>query len=81
MEQCCRFSKWIPERDLDSASGFDFTLVKCSRCGKPWLSVFCTASSMSGYEPVTPEDAGSIRAIADPYELKAFMKRWAEKNI
>ena len=78
---CCATPKWVPERDLDSAGGFDFLLGRCGQCGTPWMNVFCTASSITGYEPVAPADVEAIRAITDWRELKTFMRAWGDKHL
>jgi hypothetical protein len=78
---CCARSKWVAERDVGSASGFDMSLGRCGSCGTPWMGVYCTASSVGGFERVTTGDAEKIRAIEDPQELRAFMKGWVERTI
>ena len=77
---CCERPSWVPELDVGSAHGFDLMLGKCGACGTPWVSAFCSAASISGYESVTPEDAEKMRTIHDPKEFKAFMRRWAEAH-
>jgi len=76
--KCCWWPKWVAERDVGSARGFDMTLGKCKRCGTPWMNVFCVAASTGGFEPVKPADVEAIRAIKDPQELKQFMRSWVE---
>ena len=71
----------MAERDLGGAGGFEFVLGRCGRCAAPWMNVFCMASSITGYEPVQPDDAQAIRAIEDPSELKKFMRRWGDDNL
>jgi hypothetical protein len=78
---CCKSASFVSERDLDSAGGFDFTLGKCSSCGTPWMSVFCGASSVSGYEPVSDEDLAAIRRMTDRKEIKPFMRAWADRHL
>jgi hypothetical protein len=78
---CCQDSFWVPERDLEHAGGFEYVLGACSRCGEPWMSVFCVATGISGFEPVTPADVEAIRSIRDARELKEFMRRWGDKNL
>ena len=75
---CCSNPAWVDERDVGSARGFDLMLGKCGACGTPWINAFCVASSIGGYEPVTPADAEAMRNIKDPAELKQFMRRWVE---
>ena len=75
---CCSNPAWVAELDVGSARGFDLMLGKCGACGTPWINAWCVASSMGGYEPVTPADAEAMRAIKDPAELKLFMSRWVE---
>lgn len=45
------------------------------------MSVFCTASGVSGFERVTPVDVEAIHSIQDGRELKEFMRRWGDKNL
>ncbi len=82
---CCilaRFLRsWTPERDLEHAGGFEYVLGSCRWCGAPWMSVFCTASGVSGYERVTPAVVGAIRSLQDARELKEFMRSWGERNV
>jgi len=78
---CCEQSSWVLELDLDEAGGFDYALGKCARCGTPWLSVFCVASSISGYEPVNPADLGQMRSLPAGPKRKAFMRKWGDDNL
>ena len=75
---CCANPAWVAELDVGAARGFDLMLGKCGACGTPWMNAWCVASSMGGYEPVSPADAEAMRAIKDPGELKQFMRRWVE---
>ena len=77
---CCEKSSWISERDLDHAGGFEYVLGKCDRCGAYWMSVFCVASGISGFEPVSSSDVERMKRIPAGPELKAFMRSWGEKN-
>lgn len=45
------------------------------------MSVYCTASSMSGYERITQADVEAILSMRDARELKEFMRQWAERNL
>ncbi len=78
---CCKNPSWQSERDLPNAEGFEYILGKCSRCGTPWLNVFCVATSITGYEHVTPGDSEAIRAIQDAQELQDFIRRWGRTNL
>ena len=66
--------------DPPSAQGFEFSLYGCPRCQYRIMKCFCVASSTSGTEAVTPEDAAFIMNT-DPLELKPFMKAWQERVI
>jgi hypothetical protein len=66
--------------DPPSAHGFEFTLDGCPRCQYRIMKCFCVASSTSGTETVTPEDAAFI-IKTDPRDLKPFMKAWQERVI
>ena len=78
---CCEKSSWVSEVDLAHAAGFEYLLGKCERCGAHWMNVFCVASGITGYEPVTLADAERMKSISDGRELKAFMRNWAETNL
>lgn len=82
---CCLVARflpsWVPVRDLEHAGGFEYLLGECRWCGTPWMNVFCSASSVSGYERVTSGDVEVIHSIRDARELKEFMRRWGEKNL
>ena len=78
---CCKDSSWVLERDLGHAAGFEYLLGKCSRCGVPWMNVFCVATGITGYERVTPSDVEAIQAMPDGRELKEFMRRWGNENL
>jgi len=45
------------------------------------MSVFCTASGMSGYERVTLVDVEALYSTQDGRDLKGFMRRWGDKNL
>lgn len=78
---CCKAPSWISELDLGHASGFEYILGKCDRCGAYSMNVFCVASGMSGYEPVSLSDVERMKSIPAGLELKAFMRDWGEKNM
>lgn len=78
---CCQDSSWVFERDLGHAEGFEYLMGKCNRCGAPWMNVFCVASGITGYEPVTPADVATIQSIQDGPALQGFMRRWGDKNL
>lgn len=78
---CCKDSSWVLERDLGHAEGFEYLLGKCSRCGTPWMNVFCVATGITGYEGVAPDNVKAIQSIHDETELKDFMRRWGNKNL
>jgi hypothetical protein len=67
--------------DLGHADSFDFLLVRCRNCGSYWLNVFCETTSITGYEPVSEEDAQAMLAFSSGRELKAFMKAWSYKHL
>lgn len=77
---CCNEASWVPEFDLDQAGGFEFMLGKCDRCGTPWMDVYCTATSIGAYEPVSPSDVERMRAFTPGPERKAFMRDWVGNN-
>jgi len=78
---CCKGPSWAPERDLGHAESFDYLLGKCTRCGSPWMNVFCVASGITGYERVKPDDLARIRATPDGPELKELMRQWGRENL
>ena len=78
---CCKKSAWVSELDVGQAAGFDYMLGKCERCGAAWMNVFCVATGMTGYEPVSVTDVERMKSIPAGPELKAFMRSWGEKNI
>ena len=78
---CCKKPLWISELDLGHAAGFEYILGKCDRCGTYWMNVFCVATGITGYEPVSSSDIERMKSISDWLELKAFMRNWGEKNL
>jgi hypothetical protein len=44
------------------------------------MDVFCVATGVSGYEPISPADVAAIRETPDA-ELKLFMRGWADRNL
>ena len=78
---CCKNSSWVSELDLGHAAGFKYMLGKCERCGACWMNVFCVASSITGFEPVSVADAERMKAIPAGPELKTFMRSWGEENL
>lgn len=77
---CCKKPSWISELDLGHAGGFDFILGKCDRCGEYSMNVFCTASGITGFEPVSLTDRERMKSIPPGPELKALMRKWDEQN-
>jgi hypothetical protein len=45
------------------------------------MNVFCVATGIAGFEPVTASDVERMQSIASGPELKAFMREWGEKNL
>ena len=75
---CCATAKWVAERDLGHARGFEFDLGRCERCGTPWMYAYCVASSMGGYEPISREEAGKLKGLAQA-ELAAEVRAWGNR--
>lgn len=78
---CCKDASWALERELGHAEGFEYLIGKCSRCGAPWMNVFCVASGITGYERVIPVDVEAIQSIPDGPELQGFMRRWGNRSL
>ena len=78
---CCAKASWTSELDLEHAGGFEYMLGKCDRCGAYWMNVFCVASGISGFEPVSSSDVAHMKSIPAGPELKAFMRDWGDKNL
>ena len=78
---CCKDPSWTSELDLDHAGGFEYVLGKCDRCGAYSMKVFCVASGITGFEPVSVIDVERMKSLAGGPEQKAFMRSWGEKNI
>ena len=78
---CCQDSVWALVLDLPSASGFEYVLGKCETCGTPWMNVFCVASSITGFEPISQNDVAKIHSITDYAELKQFLREWGDANL
>jgi hypothetical protein len=78
---CCDAPSWVFQRDLGHAEGFEYSLGACSRCHAPWMSVFCVAAGVAGYECVTPADVEAIQSIENGSALKDFMRRWGDKSL
>ncbi len=78
---CCKKPSWIAELDLAHAAGFEYMLGKCDQCGAYSMNVFCVATSMTGFEPVSLTDVERMKSLTDANELKEFMRNWCEKNI
>ncbi|HET8721877.1 MAG TPA: hypothetical protein VFM24_07605 [Nitrospira sp.] len=45
------------------------------------MSVFCTATGLTGYEPVAPEDLAKIRSASDAMERKELLRRWYRNTL
>jgi hypothetical protein len=78
---CCSTPSWVPDRDLGQAAGFDYLLGKCGSCGADWMNVFCVATSITGWEPVTLADVERMKAVQTGAELKALMRAWGNDHL
>jgi hypothetical protein len=67
--------------DLGHADSFEFMLSKCCNCGSYWLHVFCVATSIADYEPVSDSDAAAMLATSPGKERKHFMSNWAYEHL
>jgi hypothetical protein len=45
------------------------------------MNVFCVASGVTGYEPLTPADVQAIQPLQEGTHLKDFMRGWARTNL
>ena len=78
---CCEDSVWALVLALPSASGFEYVLGKCETCGAPWMNVFCVASSITGFERISPDDVEKILSTTDSAELKQLLRGWGDANL
>ena len=79
---CCNSSNWGPETtDLGRADSFEFLLGTCTNCGTYWLNVFCVATAITGYEPVSKEDAAAMLSATPGPAQKALMKAWSREHL
>lgn len=81
---CCN-SPILSEKptDLGRADSFEFMLTNCTYCGAYWMNVFCVATGISGYEPVSAEDAATmltLNTLESGRQRKEFMRDWGYKN-
>jgi len=44
------------------------------------MNVFCVASGIGGFEPVSLSDVERMKSIPAGPELKALMRKWGEEN-
>jgi protein-S-isoprenylcysteine O-methyltransferase Ste14 len=78
---CCKRPSWSSEVDLGHAAGFEYILGKCDRCGRYWMNVFCVASGITGFEPVSLSDVEQMKSVQTWHELKALMRKWDEEHL
>ena len=78
---CCRKPSWSSEIDLGHAGGFEFILGRCRGCGADLMNVFCVATEITGFEPVSSADIERMKSTAAGPELKALMRAWGEQNL
>jgi hypothetical protein len=78
---CCKRPAWAAELDLGSARGFEYALGRCAACGAYRMNVFCVATGITGFEPVTASDIERLRAARDSPELKALLCDWEDANL
>jgi len=45
------------------------------------MNVFCVASGITGFEPVSVTDVERMKSISDGRELKAYMRSWGDINL
>jgi hypothetical protein len=69
------------EEDLGHAESMEYVLFQCENCGKHWLNVFCVASSIAGFEPISEIDVSTVLNLGKGSERKAFMKEWGRENL
>ena len=79
---CCTSPQLNPaSTDLGHADSYEFMLTSCTQCGAYWMNVFCIANGISGFEPVTAEDAAAMLAIKDGRERKELIRNWSDNHI
>jgi hypothetical protein len=79
---CCSSPVWGPDYvDMGREDACDLLLGRCINCGAYWLNVFQDSSGITGYEPVSADDAHKMLALPSGPELKAFMKNWTREHM
>ena len=61
---CCPGAEWNRVADLGHAGAVDCTLVRCSRCGRPWAHLWTPCAPQDGYSAL--EEAAAQELVDMP---------------
>lgn len=78
---CCDRPELTNLVDWGHARSFDLTHGTCKGCGAQWLNVFCVATAITGYEPVSDRDVQAVRSATPGPDRKNLLKAWVDEHL
>jgi len=60
---CCAGSAWTRTADFGHTQGIEFTLGRCSVCGRHWMHLWTPHAPTGSYVSLDPDAAARLAAI------------------
>ena len=74
--ECCPAATWLRTEDLGHADGVEFTLGRCSICGRYWLHLWTMYSREPGYSALDERTAQELMQSAPGPGRKRRLAEW-----
>ena len=73
---CCPTATWLRAHDLGEAEGVEFTLGRCSVCGRYWMHLWTMYSRAPSYAALDDEMALELMQLVPGPALKRRLAEW-----
>jgi hypothetical protein len=74
--KCCPAARWAQTEDLGQAEGVEFTLGRCSACGRYWMYLWTMYSRGPRYSALDDGTARELMQMAPGPARKRRLVEW-----
>jgi len=71
---CCAGSVWVRAADFRHTQGIEFTLGRCSACGRKWMHLWTPHAPEGRYVPLDDATLARLTALASGRELRRALE-------
>ena len=75
---CCPTATWVRTQDLGQANGVEFTLGRCSVCGRCWMHLWTMYSRAPRYRAIDDDTAREFMQMAPGPARKRGLAEWLD---